>query len=175
MNERWVNNINVSSLSDCRRLRCRWLPCSRPHPRFREWEDSTFKRFRVSSYPVHVYVQHCPARPKPKPVWPINTSITTQLLTLPPDTDFLGGPVFRLRLLVKFRFIWASISRCTNLLIYLLLIIVWNHNAECPNTGTGYRAIHAKTRLQPIDRLTRRIWQRVEQAAEEGFQLTPSI
>lgn len=73
-----------------------------PRPRSREWEDTTFKRFRVSSYPVHVHVQHCPARSKPKPVWPINTSITTQLLTVPPDTDFLGGPVFRLRLLVKF-------------------------------------------------------------------------
>lgn len=35
---------------------------------------------------------YCPARRKPKPVWPINTSITTQLLTLPPDTDYLGGP-----------------------------------------------------------------------------------
>lgn len=62
---------------------------------------------RVSSYPVYYYVL---SGRKPKPVWPINTSITTQLLTLPPDTDYLGGPVrsgpvFRLWLLVKFRFI----------------------------------------------------------------------
>jgi len=68
-----------------------------------------------------------------KPVWPINTSITTQLFQHSGRTDTdpgtLGGPV---ALLVRFWFIWASISRWTNLFIYLLLIIVGNHKAVPP-------------------------------------------
>lgn len=103
-----------------------------------EWADSTFKRFsciKVSRLLHLRIVRHVENRNQfglltlrlQLNSWRCRRTRTIWVVR--------SGPVFRLWLLVKFRFIWASISRCTNLLIYLLLIIVWNHTTLPQVTG----------------------------------------